>query len=149
MARSLRSDAHLEDRAGVDRAERSQSPHRGRRDAGQLLCVGHPAWQGHFFIELDRGTETIYRAWQQKVLAYKAYWRSGKLGQRYEAGEPATSFRVLTICPSQKRAANIISAAQQYGSLEAAGLFLAAPITKVDPQALIAPIWVRGGFSEP
>jgi hypothetical protein len=113
------------------------------------FALDTPRGRGHFFIELDRGTETIYRAWQQKVLAYKAYWRSGKFGQRYAQEEPTTSFRVLVITPSPKRATNIISAASQYGPSEAAGLFLAAPITKLDTQALIAPIWARGGFTEP
>ncbi len=113
------------------------------------FALDTPRGRGHFFVELDRGTETVYRAWQQKVLAYKEYWRSGKFGQRYAVGEPTTSFRVLVITPSPKRTANIIAAAQQFGAPEATGLFLSAPITKLDHQLLIAPIWARGGLTEP
>ena len=44
-----------------------------------------------------RGTETVYRAWQQKILAYKEYWRTSKFRERYAVGEPMISFRVLVI----------------------------------------------------
>lgn len=113
------------------------------------FALDTPLGRGHFFVELDRGTETIYRAWQQKVLAYKEYWRSGKFGQRYAQGEPTTSFRVLAICPSAKRSANIKGAAEEFGPPEAAGLFLAAPTAKVDQSLFTEPIWARGGLTEP
>jgi hypothetical protein len=111
------------------------------------FALDTPRGRGHFFIELDRGTETIYRAWQQKILAYKEYWRGGKFRQRYCADDGAASFRVLAVTPSQKRTANIIAAAQQHGSPEAAGLFLSAPISRIDRQVLNAPIWARGGVA--
>jgi hypothetical protein len=105
--------------------------------------------RGHFFVELDRGTETIYRAWQQKVLAYKEYWRSGKFAQRYAKGEGRPSFRVLVITPTASRATNIKRAAEQFGASEAAGLFLMAALPTLDHQCLTAPIWVRGGLTAP
>jgi hypothetical protein len=113
------------------------------------FALDTPRGRGHFFIELDRGTETIYRAWQQKILAYKEYWRSGKFHQPYGVEDSAASFQVLAITPSQKRAANIVSAARQFGPPEAAGLFLAASITQLTQQLLNATIWARGGTTEP
>jgi hypothetical protein len=104
--------------------------------------------RGHFFLELDRGTETIYRAWQQKVLAYKEYWRGGKFRQRYGVGDPNAAFRVLVITPTQKRAANIKVAAEQYGLPEATGLFLTAGIGSIDDRCLTNSIWGRGGVVE-
>ena len=52
--------------------------------------------RGHFFLEFDRGTETIGKQWKRKVLAYQAYLRSGKFHQRYRA-DNQTGFRILTI----------------------------------------------------
>ena len=55
-----------------------------------------------FFLEVDMGTETLSR-FAEKVTAYKRYWKSGKYGEEYGFNH----FRVITVCESDRRLANL------------------------------------------
>lgn len=103
---------------------------------------------GHFFIEADRGTESIMEKWRRKILSYKTLFSSGMFHERYGVGERTTAFRVLVVTPSQARATHIKAAAERYGDAGLARLFLAACIPDVVGNPLIAPIWHRGGIPE-
>lgn len=107
-----------------------------------------PHGKGHFFLEADRGTETIWRAWQRKILAYKEYFLSGKFAKRYGAGTPSIGFRVLVVAPSAKRVVNLKGAAEKYGPPEAASLFLLAPVGQIRQDMLRESIWARGGATD-
>jgi hypothetical protein len=102
--------------------------------------------RGHFFLEFDRGTETIGRQWKRKVLAYKAYLTSGRFHARY--GVPAhVGFRVLTVVPSLGRARSLLRAAQQFGPPEVENIFMFADLTAVLKSDLTTPIWLRPGVA--
>lgn len=61
-----------------------------------------------FFIEVDRGTESLTRI-REKIRAYKSYYFSGRYAQRYrdDSGHPLPSYRVLWIAPSDERRDNL------------------------------------------
>jgi len=103
---------------------------------------------GHFFLEADRGTESITEKWRRKISGYKAFFSSGVFHERYGIGQRDTAFRVLAVTPSLARAQSITVAAERYGLPELARLFLAAPISEVVHDPLSAPIWLRGGTTE-
>jgi len=102
--------------------------------------------RGHFFVEFDRGTETIGKQWKRKVLAYMAYLRSGKFHQRYKV-DPQTGFRVLTIASSMKRAENLHKAAQNYGDPNLASLFMFTGWPELRRGTLSSPVWLRSGIN--
>ena len=111
-------------------------------------CVlASPQGHGHCFIEVDRGTETIGRGWQRKILAYKAYLQSGQFHNRYRV-DPKVGFRVLVFAPSQSRVKNLQLAASQYGSPETARIFLVTETPRFLSSTLNAAIWHRGGSTE-
>jgi hypothetical protein len=103
--------------------------------------------RGYFFLEFDRGTETIGKQWKRKVMAYKEYLRCGKFHQRYQVSEH-TGFRVLTIATSMRRASNLHIAAQQYGDKELAPIFLFIGWPELKSHTLNDALWLRGGTSE-
>ncbi len=105
-----------------------------------------PRGRGHFFMEVDRSTETIIRKWQRKMVGYKEYVLSGGFHRRYGVSRRQTALRILTTTPSLQRAQNLKVAAERYGPAEASPLFLFAPFDQVTSQdALVAPIWFRAG----
>ena len=66
-------------------------------DAGFILEDGHSPKQEFFFIEIDEGSESARKRWQDKALAYQAYLEHGFEGDFDFEGE---EFRVLTITRS-------------------------------------------------
>jgi hypothetical protein len=105
------------------------------------------AGRGHFFLEFDRGTETIGKQWKRKVLAYKEYLRCGKFHQRYGA-DAKTGFRVLAITPSMKRAENLHNAAQKYGSPQLSSIFMFTGWPELQHESMTDTLWLRGGTSD-
>lgn len=103
--------------------------------------------RGHFFLEFDRGTETIGKQWKRKVMAYQEYLSSGKFHQRYRV-DPHTGFRVLTITTSIKRAANLHRAALTYAAPQSASMFLFTCWPELQQGRLTDALWLRGGTSE-
>jgi len=100
---------------------------------------------GHFFVEIDRGTESIRGKWQNKVLGYKALFSSGLFHKRYDVAAEV-GFRVLVTAPSAARALNIKAACERYGDPGLARLFLVAPLSVVEASNAVSdPIWLRGG----
>ena len=57
-----------------------------------------PNGYAHFFLELDRGTETL-RVFKTKVLAYASYYATGRYEQRFHS----KSMRVLTVTGGERR----------------------------------------------
>ena len=102
--------------------------------------------RGHFFLEADRGTETVDKQWRRKILAYKAYLLSGQFHKRY--GVPRNiGFRVLTLVPSVNRAKNLQRAVERNGSPEGTSAFLFAPTPAFLISGLSDPIWLRAGLT--
>lgn len=106
-----------------------------------------PEGRGHFFLEADRGTETIDKQWKRKILSYGEYLRSGKFHQRYQVSF-RTGFRVLTIAPSETRARNLQQAAEKFAPTTAEA-FLFTLTNTFNASALSAQIWLRGGCTSP
>jgi hypothetical protein len=108
-----------------------------------------PRGRGHFFLEVDRSTESVKSVWQRKILGYKTYALNGQFQRRYGITQPNTALRVLTVTISQLRAEHLKAAAERYGPPEAASLFLFAPLSEVtqhDP--LATPLWCRASDSQ-
>jgi hypothetical protein len=113
--------------------------------------------RGHFFLEYDRGTETIGKQWKRKVLAYTAYLKRGQFHRRYGV-DPRAGFRVLTVASSMKRAQNLHHAAahyaaahyvaEQYGLPELASMFMFTGWPELQKGTLTQAVWLRGGASE-
>jgi len=103
--------------------------------------------RGHFFLEFDRGTETIGKQWKRKVLAYKEYLQSGKFHQRYGV-DNHIGFRVPTIASSMRRAENLHQAAQKYGDKQLVSIFLFTGWPELQKGRLNDAVWLRGGFTE-
>ena len=102
--------------------------------------------RGHFFLEADRGTETVEKQWRRKILAYKEYLQSGQFHKHYNV--PSTAgFRVLSLVPSVNRAKNLQRAVERNGSPEATGAFLFAPTPQFLTSTLSDPIWLRAGLT--
>lgn len=103
---------------------------------------------GHFFLELDRGTETISsgawnrRDWLRRTEAYLAYYRSGAFTQRYGA----RNLRVLTVTMGEQALQRLKEAAERANASNMFWFALFAQAT--DPrQILTAPIWQVAGKS--
>ena len=111
-----------------------------------LFILSAARGRGHFFLELDRSTETIGKTWRRKILGYKQYVLNGCFHQRYGGYRTQTALRILVITLSVERTQHLKAAAEKYGPSEAAPLFLFAPIDEIvakDP--LTFPIWLRAG----
>jgi len=105
-----------------------------------------PRGRAHFFLEMDRSTETIRKTWQRKIVGYKEYILGGKFHQQYGVAWPQTPLRILTATISIDRAQHLKAAAERYGPLEAAQMFLFAPFSELtEMDALTAPMWLRAG----
>jgi hypothetical protein len=116
---------------------------------GYIVLVTANGHTGHFFLEADRGSESVKEKWRRKIFGYKALFSSGTFHKRYQVQERQTAFRVLVTTPSLIRAQNLKAAAQRYGDARLSQLFLFAPISDVTTQdTLTAPIWLRGGTPE-
>jgi hypothetical protein len=103
--------------------------------------------RGHFFLEADRGTETIDRQWKRKIMSYKEYLRSGKFHHHYQA-TPGAGFRVLTVASSGRRSDNLQLAAERFGTSALASMFLFVGLDEFVDGGLDGRIWRRGGSSE-
>ena len=105
-----------------------------------------PQGRGHFFLEVDRTTETIANRWQRKIWGYKEYVLSGGFHQRYALNGPQTPLRILTTTLSPERAQNLKVAAERYGPPQAAQLFLFAPLSDISTHnPLTSVMWLRAG----
>jgi hypothetical protein len=97
-----------------------------------------PQGYAHFFLELDRGTETIGR-FKSKILAYTAYYQSGAYERRYNS----KSMRVLTVTSSVKRLENLKKATEEAGGKRR--FWFAIQNTISTDSILHAPIWYVAG----
>ncbi|MHB1390015.1 MAG: replication-relaxation family protein [Thermoleophilia bacterium] len=87
-----------------------------------------------FFLEVDMGTETLKR-FQEKVIAYKQYWKSGKFKEDYAFNH----FRVLTVAESDRRLANLIQATGKVGGRQ---MFVFTTFAGLHNVGIFKPIWL-------
>jgi hypothetical protein len=96
----------------------------------------------NFMVEVDLATVTgesevwNRRTWARKVAAYVAYVKTGSYERRYHS----TSLRVLTVCPSAQRVANLRRITETTGGRR----FWFSTIDQLH-QAFSAPIWSVAG----
>lgn len=100
--------------------------------------------RGHFFLEFDRGSESVANHWKRKIRTYEEYLRSGKFHQHYQV-DPEVGFRVVTITAAVKRAANLHQAVGTYAAADNARLFLFAAWPQLQLAGLTDQLWWRGG----
>lgn len=124
-------------KAGYDRVTiRSES---GRLQSVSLIPDSYfvletPKGTGHFFLELDRGTETTQR-FKTKILAYQGYYQSGAYQRRYNT----RSLRVLTVTLSETRAANLLRVTEAAGGKQRYWFTL---LEQIRPETVLsAPHW--------
>lgn len=87
-----------------------------------------------FFVEIDLGTETLKR-FQEKIIAYKQYWKSKKFKEDYGFNH----FRVLTVAESETRLANLIHATGEIGGRY---MFVFTTFAGLHNVGIFEPIWL-------
>ena len=87
-----------------------------------------------FFVEVDLGTESLKR-FQEKVIAYKQYWKSKKFKEEYGFNH----FRVLTVAESETRLANLINATGKVGGKY---MFVFTTFAGLHNVGIFEPIWL-------
>lgn len=101
-----------------------------------------PLGRAHFFIEVDRGTETTER-FKGKIRAYTAYYETGGYEKRFQT----KSLRVLTIAIGEKRLLNLKKATEDVNGRRRYWFALAS---ELKPDTVFsAPVWRVAGESQP
>ncbi|MHB8625520.1 MAG: replication-relaxation family protein [Aggregatilineales bacterium] len=101
-----------------------------------------PKSAAHFFVELDRGTETTKR-FGRKIRAYIAYLNSG----RYTARYGTKSLRVLTVTEGKRRLKHLKQVTEAAGGKSRFWFTTLNVLT--EETALTHPIWQVAGRTEP
>lgn len=130
---------HRDDLVTITVASGAQQTTHVIPDGYVLLEVGNK--RKHRFLEIDRATVTGHatseqnRAWDKKILAYLAWYRSGKFQQRYAT--PAMG--VLTITTSEERLHNLKRITEEAGARER---FWFTCLTRSEDHDILAdPLW--------
>jgi len=98
--------------------------------------------QLHFFIELDRGTETIREKFKKKMAAYHAYFDSQLILKRFGTKD----IRVLIIAHSEKRAHNLKKITEATGGQNR---YWFTSVPALTPENIFAnPVWNKAGHIE-
>ena len=87
-----------------------------------------------FFLEVDLGTETLSR-FAEKVVAYKRYWKSRQYTEEYGFNH----FRVITVCESERRLANLRRATGRAGGRS---MFLFTTFQAIQEYSTLGSIWL-------
>jgi Replication-relaxation len=111
-------------------------------DAYMLLSTGDGQEDRHFFLEIDRATETgassdeSQRTWTRKILMYLEYFkRDGLYAQRYGT----VKGRVLTVTTSTTRLAHLKCLTEDAGGKQR---FWFTTFDRITPQTVLTkPIW--------
>jgi hypothetical protein len=96
----------------------------------------------HFFLEVDRGTETTGR-FKTKVMAYTAYYQSGLYERRYGS----KSMRVVTVTSGIRRLESLKAATEQVGGKRR--FWFALHTTLTQETILNSPVWYVAGEDQP
>lgn len=111
-------------------------------DAYFALSAGAVQEDKHFFLEIDRGTETgassdeSQRTWIRKVLMYLEYYQRGGV---YEQRYGTYKGRVLTVTTSEARLGHLKRLTEEAGGKQR---FWFTTFERVTPQTVLtAPIW--------
>lgn len=101
-----------------------------------------PRGFAHFFLEMDRGTETTGR-FKTKIAAYMAYYQSGLYERRYGS----KSMRVITVTSGRRRLDNLKTATEAVGGKRR---FWFVVHTDLTIAAILAnPVWYVAGEQVP
>lgn len=98
----------------------------------------------YFFLELDRGSETLER-FRTKIAAYVAYYKTGAYTRRYNA----KGFRVLTVVDNvgELRLRNLVNETQKIENI--GRRFWFAHLEEITPETIFThPIWTVAGSTE-
>ncbi len=88
------------------------------------FALATPRGRTHFFLEVDRGTETSER-FKTKVRAFLAYYTSGGYERRFGT----RSLRVLTVVPGARRLANLKAVTEAAGGERSFWFALSTSVT--------------------
>ncbi|MCA0457114.1 MAG: replication-relaxation family protein [Chloroflexi bacterium] len=92
----------------------------------------------NFFLEVDRGSETIGR-FKSKILAYRMYHQSGAYKRRYQSNR----MRILTVTTGVKRLENLKAATESVGGKHR---FWFAHLDDITPDTILnQPVWYMAG----
>ena len=98
--------------------------------------------QLHFFVELDRGTETVGEKFKKKMAAYHTYFKSSHILKRFSTKE----IRVLIVAHSEKRAHNLKKITEKIGGKSR---YWFATLPELTPENIFnEPVWNKAGHSE-
>ncbi|MGD9784075.1 MAG: replication-relaxation family protein [Hyphomicrobiaceae bacterium] len=114
----------------------------------RLFSIAYPdATRHNYAVELDRGSMDINAkrlvgksSFRRKLLGYFHAWRAHKTNDAWGF----KSFRILTVAPSDKRIANMITAQNEVTDGVAPGLFLYSTPEAIAVDGALGTAWVNG-----
>lgn len=106
-----------------------------------FIEVQVPKGRYAFFLEIDLGTETLFR-FAEKITAFKQYWKSGEYQQDYGL----KFFRVLTVAESERRLTNLLQVTGKAGGRR---MFLFTTFARIHEVGILEPIWFSPADTEP
>lgn len=105
------------------------------------FVLNTPRGYAHFFVELDRSSETLTR-FKAKIQAYMTYYQSGAYERRYHS----KSMRVITVAIGAKRLDNLKAATEAVGGKHR---FWFALLDELQPDSILHhPVWLVAGESQ-
>ncbi len=125
-----------------DRRRKLRVPGRKTLIPDAYVTLLTPKGKTHFFVELDRFTESVSRVFRNKLETYAAYHKSGNFIR--ESG--AKFFRVLTITVHEHAVSTLLAASQNIAP-QAIFWFTHQALVETD-SVLSGPIWKRADQPE-
>lgn len=95
-----------------------------------------PKGIAHFFLEIDRYTETASKVFRRKMVGYKVYLERGLFRDRFGG----KNFRVLTITTNNTRLKSLITVTRELGL---GIMYWFTTSHGIAPETILGKIWVR------
>lgn len=100
-----------------------------------------PKGTAHFFLEIDRYTETASKVFKRKMKGYRMYFERGLFRDRFGG----RNFRVLTVTTNGTRLKSITKVTRELG-LGIMYWFTTSDV--ITPETIFGKIWIRGDALE-
>lgn len=95
-----------------------------------------PKGTAHFFLEIDRDTETASKVFKRKMKGYKMYFERGLFRKRFGG----KNFRVLTVTTNSMRLTSLVKVTGEFGL---GIVYWFATSNVITPEKILGEIWIR------
>ncbi|MEW6144122.1 MAG: replication-relaxation family protein [Thermodesulfobacteriota bacterium] len=100
-----------------------------------------PKGTAHFFLEVDRYTETASKVFKRKMKGYKMYLERGLFRDRFSG----KNFRVLIVTTNNTRLKSLIKVT---GELGLGIMYWFTTSNLISPEKILGEVWIRGDAPE-